>query len=154
MFFYKLLNFFTMTEFWDKLAEKSGKVLAAFLEGLPLVRATRDFWDYSWNEHNWALASRLMPPASASWHSSFQFRSGQGLLIQVPDWFRHRHFFSFWYQPHRCRTVWHSGILRNYMKGGRSVRVSVAQKVQFSSVGCSTAQKGAAQLSRMQHIAQ
>jgi hypothetical protein len=37
MFFYKLLNFFTMTEFWDKPAEKSGKVLAAFLEGLPLV---------------------------------------------------------------------------------------------------------------------
>ncbi len=35
-FFYKLLNFFTMTEFWDKPAEKSGKVLAAFLEGLPL----------------------------------------------------------------------------------------------------------------------
>jgi hypothetical protein len=32
-----LLNFFTMTEFWDKPAEKSGKVLAAFLEGLPLV---------------------------------------------------------------------------------------------------------------------
>ena len=31
MFFYKLLNFFTMTEFWDKPAEKSGKVLAAFL---------------------------------------------------------------------------------------------------------------------------
>ncbi len=26
-----------MTEFWDKPAEKSGKVLAAFLEGLPLV---------------------------------------------------------------------------------------------------------------------
>ncbi len=25
-----------MTEFWDKPAEKSGKVLAAFLEGLPL----------------------------------------------------------------------------------------------------------------------
>jgi hypothetical protein len=37
MFFYKLLNFFTMTEFWDKPAEKSGKVLAAFLEGQPLV---------------------------------------------------------------------------------------------------------------------
>ena len=36
MFFYKLLNFFTMTEFWDKPAEKSGKVLAAFLEGQPL----------------------------------------------------------------------------------------------------------------------
>jgi hypothetical protein len=32
-----LLNFFTMTEFWDKPAEKSGKVLAAFLEGQPLV---------------------------------------------------------------------------------------------------------------------
>jgi hypothetical protein len=31
-----LLHFFTMTKFWDKLAEKSGKVLAAFLEGLPL----------------------------------------------------------------------------------------------------------------------
>jgi hypothetical protein len=31
-----LLNFFTMTEFWDKPAEKSGKVLAAFLEGQPL----------------------------------------------------------------------------------------------------------------------
>ncbi len=31
------LIFFTMTEFWDKPAEKSGKVLAAFLEGLPLV---------------------------------------------------------------------------------------------------------------------
>ncbi len=30
--------FFTMTEFWDKPAEKSGKVLAAFLEGLPLYR--------------------------------------------------------------------------------------------------------------------
>ncbi len=29
--------FFTMTEFWDKPAEKSGKVLEAFLEGLPLV---------------------------------------------------------------------------------------------------------------------
>ena len=27
-----------MTEFWDKPAEKSGKVLAAFLEGLPLGR--------------------------------------------------------------------------------------------------------------------
>jgi hypothetical protein len=27
-----------MTEFWDKPAEKSGKVLAAFLEGLPLRR--------------------------------------------------------------------------------------------------------------------
>jgi hypothetical protein len=26
-----------MTEFWNKPAEKSGKVLAAFLEGLPLV---------------------------------------------------------------------------------------------------------------------
>ncbi len=26
-----------MTEFWDKPAEKSGKVLAAFLEGLPLA---------------------------------------------------------------------------------------------------------------------
>jgi hypothetical protein len=26
-----------MTEFWDKPAEKSGKVLAAFLEGLPCV---------------------------------------------------------------------------------------------------------------------
>ncbi len=26
-----------MTEFWDKPAEKSGKVLEAFLEGLPLV---------------------------------------------------------------------------------------------------------------------
>jgi hypothetical protein len=26
-----------MTEFWDKPAEKSGKVLAAFLKGLPLV---------------------------------------------------------------------------------------------------------------------
>jgi hypothetical protein len=37
MFFYKLLNFFTITEFWDKPAEKSGKVLAAFLEGLPCV---------------------------------------------------------------------------------------------------------------------
>jgi hypothetical protein len=37
MFFYKLLNFFTMTEFWDKPAEKSGKVLAAFLEGQPLA---------------------------------------------------------------------------------------------------------------------
>jgi hypothetical protein len=36
MFFYTLLNFFTMTEFWDKPAEKSGKVLAAFLEGQPL----------------------------------------------------------------------------------------------------------------------
>jgi hypothetical protein len=34
-----LLNFFTMTEFWDKPAEKSGKVLAAFLEGQPLVDA-------------------------------------------------------------------------------------------------------------------
>jgi hypothetical protein len=32
-----LLNFFTMTEFWDKPAEKSGKVLAAFLEGQPLL---------------------------------------------------------------------------------------------------------------------
>jgi hypothetical protein len=39
MFFYKLLNFFTMTEFWDKPAEKSGKVLAAFLEGLPRAQA-------------------------------------------------------------------------------------------------------------------
>ncbi len=28
-----------MTEFWEKPAEKSGKVLAAFLEGLPLVYA-------------------------------------------------------------------------------------------------------------------
>ncbi len=27
-----------MTEFWDKPAEKSGKVLAVFLEGLPLAR--------------------------------------------------------------------------------------------------------------------
>jgi hypothetical protein len=34
-----LLNFFTMTEFWDKPAEKSGKVLAAFLEGQPLISA-------------------------------------------------------------------------------------------------------------------
>jgi len=40
MFFYKLLNFFTMTEFWDKQAEKSGKVLAAFLEGQPLSETT------------------------------------------------------------------------------------------------------------------
>ncbi len=40
MFFYKLLNFFTMTEFWDKPAEKSGKVLAAFLDGQPLVQLT------------------------------------------------------------------------------------------------------------------
>jgi hypothetical protein len=31
-----LLNFFTMTAFWDKPAEKLGKVLAAFLEGQPL----------------------------------------------------------------------------------------------------------------------
>jgi hypothetical protein len=38
-FFYKLLKFFTMTEFWDKPTEKSGKVLAAFLEGLPLGTA-------------------------------------------------------------------------------------------------------------------
>jgi hypothetical protein len=29
-----------MTEFWDKPAEKSGKVLAAFLEGLPLGAPT------------------------------------------------------------------------------------------------------------------
>jgi hypothetical protein len=29
-----------MTEFWDKPAEKSGKVLAAFLEGLPLTLTT------------------------------------------------------------------------------------------------------------------
>ncbi len=36
-FFYKLLNFFTMTEFWDKPAEISGKVLAAFIEVLPLI---------------------------------------------------------------------------------------------------------------------
>ncbi len=41
MFFYKLLNFFTMTEFWDKPAEKSGKVLVAFLEGQPLIE-TKD----------------------------------------------------------------------------------------------------------------
>ncbi len=39
-----------MTEFWDKPAEKSGKVLAAFLEGLPLgntiqlTRAGRRRW--------------------------------------------------------------------------------------------------------------
>jgi hypothetical protein len=43
MFFYKLLNFFTMTEFWDKPAEKSGKVLAAFLEGQPLLPDTGDW---------------------------------------------------------------------------------------------------------------
>ena len=30
-----------MTEFWDKSAEKSGKVLAAFLEGLPLTAANQ-----------------------------------------------------------------------------------------------------------------
>jgi hypothetical protein len=30
-----------MTEFWDKPAEKSGKVLAAFLEGLPLVETLK-----------------------------------------------------------------------------------------------------------------
>jgi hypothetical protein len=30
-----------MTEFWDKPAEKSGKVLAAFLEGLPLSEKVR-----------------------------------------------------------------------------------------------------------------
>jgi hypothetical protein len=35
------LIFFTMTEFWDKPAEKSGKVLAAFLEGLPLLCRTQ-----------------------------------------------------------------------------------------------------------------
>ncbi len=32
-----------MTEFWDKPAEKSGKVLAAFLEGLPLILATVNY---------------------------------------------------------------------------------------------------------------
>jgi hypothetical protein len=31
-----------MTEFWDKPAEKSGKVLAAFLEGQPLQFSLRD----------------------------------------------------------------------------------------------------------------
>jgi hypothetical protein len=30
-----------MTEFWDKPAEKSGKVLAAFLEGLPLIKTLK-----------------------------------------------------------------------------------------------------------------
>jgi hypothetical protein len=44
MFFYKLLNFFTMTEFWDEPAEKSGKMLAAFLEGQPLGKGGRDPW--------------------------------------------------------------------------------------------------------------
>jgi hypothetical protein len=39
-----LLNFFTMTEFWDKPAEKSGKVLAAFLEGQPLGHAPKFKW--------------------------------------------------------------------------------------------------------------
>jgi hypothetical protein len=35
-----------MTEFWDKPAEKSGKVLAAFLEGLPLyLTAVPEFID-------------------------------------------------------------------------------------------------------------
>jgi hypothetical protein len=37
-----LLIFFTMTEFWDKPAEKSGKVLAAFLEGQPLIQSTKE----------------------------------------------------------------------------------------------------------------
>jgi hypothetical protein len=48
MFFYKLLNFFTMTEFWDKPAEKSGKVLAAFLEGQPLVSANEYSCVHGW----------------------------------------------------------------------------------------------------------
>jgi hypothetical protein len=49
MFFYKLLNFFTMTEFWDKPAEKSGKVLAAFLEGQPLYNDAGQRYDVEEN---------------------------------------------------------------------------------------------------------
>jgi hypothetical protein len=63
-----------------------------------------------YNEHSWASASRSMPPASASRskppasairHPVSQSGTGQGPLILVPDWFRHRNFCSF-----RYRTDW------------------------------------------------
>jgi hypothetical protein len=61
-----LLNFFTMTEFWDKPAEKSGKVLAAFLEGLPLV-----------------LPLPPPPPPFGSWGSLTRLR-GRGWGDSIP----------------------------------------------------------------------
>jgi hypothetical protein len=50
--------------------------------------------------------------------------TGLGLRITVLDWFRHRHFFSFWYRSD--------------------------QKLQRRSEGCSTYQKGASLLRRVQ----
>ncbi len=47
-----------MTEFWDKPAEKSGKVLAAFLEGLPLVGTASVLLA--------AVSAALLPPPSFS----------------------------------------------------------------------------------------
>ncbi len=49
--------FFTMTEFLDKPAEKSGKVLAAFLEGLPLVwtNVCYKIWKKTKKNFNWKV---------------------------------------------------------------------------------------------------
>jgi hypothetical protein len=56
--------------------------------------------------HNWASASRLMPPASALRHPTSQ--SGTGTFwhrtrpdISKPDWLRHRLSFSYRYRNDR-----------------------------------------------------
>ncbi len=89
--------------------------------------------------------------------------TGRGLLIRVPEWFRHRNFFFiFGTRLTGCRSVRHCGFQKNCTKGGNLVTVqySVAQKLQRSSqvtaqlimgtVKPRVAQQGVTELSRVQ----